>query len=118
MWPRLCEIAVALWLFVGPAFFPGPERVELITRVVAAAVLIFSAGSLLERFRRAYLGTFAVSLGIIAWVLMQPSPVAPAFENLMVSGLLLAMFAILPPEDNQPPRAWRRFEDARDAQKR
>lgn len=117
MWPRLCEIALGIWLLASPMVLEGSSRTDLIIRALGALVILFSGGALAERFRRAYLLTFALSLSMVGWALLQPSPASGQVQNLVVTGLLLAMFAILPPETTQPPREWRRFEAGRDDQR-
>ena len=110
MWPRICEALVSLWMLIAPEVFPGDIETEVLTRVAAIAMLTLSLLSLLERLRRAYLGTLVVSLVIAAYPLTQPHPASPLAQNLMIAGLVIAMFAILPPDAMKPPRSWREFE--------
>lgn len=110
MWPRICEIVLSIWLFVSPAFIDGPAHVDLIARGAAVLMAVLSAMSLAERFRRAYLGTLAVSLLIAGYPFLTPPPASPMLQNIMITGLVIAMFAIMPPDAMRPPRAWRELD--------
>lgn len=110
MWPRICEVLLSLWLLFSPAVLRGSPSEAWIARVAAVLMLTFSLISLVERFRRAYLCTLLISLLIAAYPLTQPYPASPLLQNLMLTGLVIAMFAIVPPEAMQPPRPWRDLE--------
>lgn len=110
MWPRICEAVLALWLLFSPAVFPGASGVDGIARVAACVMLAASLLSLVERFRRAYLLTLAVSLLIALYPFLHPPPVSAMMQNLMIVGLVVAMFAVIPPEATRPPRGWRKLD--------
>lgn len=110
MWPRICEAILSVWLFVSPALLDGPPHVDLVARGAAVVMAVLSLMALAERFRRAYLGTFAVSLLIALYPFLSPPPASPMLQNLMITGLVIAMFAIMPPDAMRPPRAWRELD--------
>lgn len=110
MWPRICEALLAIWLLLSPAVLEGSSRAASIARVAAILMLAFSLLSLVERLRRAYLGTLLVSLLIAAYPFLHPPPASPMLQNLLIVGLVVAMFAIIPPEATLPPREWRELD--------
>ena len=110
MWPRYCEIVLAAWLIVSPAVLKGPARVEAIAIASGMAMLVFSALALTERLRRMYLATLLVALAVAGYPFLEAPPVSPLTQNLMITGLIIAMFAIMPPEAMRPPRQWRQID--------
>lgn len=110
MWPRICEALLALWLLVSPSVFPGESGVDGLARIAAVVMLLASLISLIERLRRAYLVTLAVSLLLSLWPFTQPPPASPMMQNVMIVGLVIAMFAVLPPDATRPPRRWRTLD--------
>ena len=110
MWPRICEALLALWLLISPAFMEGSSRAATVARIAAILMLAFSLLSLIDRLRRAYLGTLLVSLLIAGYPFLFPPPASPMLQNLLIVGLVVAMFAIVPPEATLPPREWRELD--------
>ncbi|HEU4520737.1 MAG TPA: hypothetical protein VFT12_01970 [Thermoanaerobaculia bacterium] len=110
MWPRLCEALLAIWLLVSPAVLAGSSRAGVVARVAAVLMLAFSLLSLFRRLRRAYLGTLLIAVLISAYPFLHPAPASPMLQNLLIVGLVVAMFAIIPPEATLPPREWRELD--------
>lgn len=109
MWPRICEALLAAWLFFSPGILRIDEPTTAwIARVTAVVMFVASLVALSDRFRRAYLVTLAVALGIVGVPFLSPPPASPMLQNLIITGLLIAMFAVMPPEAFKPPRGWRR----------
>lgn len=113
MWPRVCEVILALWLLFSPAVLIGEQSVTLVARGAGLVMAVFSAASLLERFRRAYLLTLAVALAAAAFPFFHPPPPSPLMQNVLITALVIAMFAVIPTEAMRPPRGWRELERTR-----
>jgi hypothetical protein len=63
-----------------------------------------------EPARHARFGTLAVSFWLLASAYLAAGhPAAPALQNELLTGLLLAMFAIIPNDAARPPCSWREF---------
>jgi hypothetical protein len=113
MWPRVVEAMLACWLAISPFVFRHePEQTHLwaVDFGSALAVMAFSLAAYHPRWAWANLGTLAVAVALCAWGYVAggaTSPAIPAEQNHMLSGLLLAMFAVIPTRCNEPPSRWR-----------
>lgn len=111
MWPRAVEFMLGLWLLLSPFIFrhaPGAYALWATDLVCAAAILTLSSLSCWKKLRRAHL----LELVVAAWLVLFAyfhggSPAAPGYQNEILVGLVLLLFAIIPTEANQPPVAWR-----------
>lgn len=118
MWARWSEVLLADWLLAAPFVFgqadPGdPARIlddpararEL---AAAAAVALLALASLWRPLRHAHVLTLPIAVWIAAagW-LAAPHPRPPAAQNLILTGLLLLMFAAVPSDAFRPPVPWR-----------
>ena len=110
MWPRVCEAILAVWLLFSPSVFVDEPSVTRIARGAAVLMFAFSALSFVKRFRRAYLGTLAVALVTACYPFLYPPPPSPLMQNLLITALVIAMFAIIPPDAMRPPRGWEEME--------
>lgn len=117
MWPRVIEGMLGCWLLVTPFVFRGTTAVDDYTAsaLVSGAIVIVMA--VMSFWEPARLARF-VTLGVALWLALhgyfaaeRPGP--PAAQNEIMIGLTLLLFAIIPNEASQPPRAWRRGERAR-----
>ena len=106
MWPRVCEAILAMWLLFSPAVLGDEPSVTRIARSAAVLMFAFSVLSFAKRFRRAYLGTLAVALATACYSFLHPPPPSPLMQNLLITALVIAMFAIIPPDAMRPPRGW------------
>ena len=110
MWPRVCEVILATWLLFSPSVLIDEPSVTRVARGAAVVMFAFSALSFVKRFRRAYLGTLAVALATACYPFLQPPPPSPLMQNLLITALVIALFAIVPPDAMRPPRGWRELE--------
>lgn len=110
MWPRVCEVIISLWLLLSAAVVPGPSDVDVIARIAAVLMLSCSLLSFARRLRRAYLGTLVVALAISAYPFLHDPPASLMMQNLLIVGLVVAMFAIIPSDAMRPPRGWRELD--------
>jgi hypothetical protein len=109
MWARVVEAMLGCWMAVSPFVFQHQDGSVLWAAdlATAAAVISLALLSYWEPLRHAHLGIAVVALVMIVFGrLWHPGEVGPGFQNHMVVGLLLAMFAIVPNYAGRPPRAW------------
>lgn len=110
MWPRTVEIMLAFWLLLGPFIFDPSGRAPLpfaASYVAAFATLTFSSLSFFRKWERAHVGTLGagVLLTTLAYVAAGPEA-APGYQNLIISGLLISMMAMIPSHCDVPPKKW------------
>lgn len=108
MWARHMELALGLWLAIGPFVFraDGPFLRE---RLGAALIVALALACHAPRLRRAHLALLPVAGTLIATGWLAGGGLAdvppPLDQNAIVVGLLLAMLAIVPSAASVPPRA-------------
>ena len=120
MWARQMELMVGLWLLVSPFVFSHePDARFLWTHDlgVGAFVCVVALASHWHRLWRAHLVLLPVAcwLAIAGWWGTRGGGEhpPPAYQSWILTGMLLGMFAIVPPNASQPPRAWRDGEAPR-----
>lgn len=113
MWPRVIEISLGVWLAVSPFVFEydldGDRFLWWNGYLCAAAAIAAALVSFKPRLERAHAVTVAVGLWLVATgYLFVPfaAEVPPEFQNFVMVGWLLVMFAVLPSRSDTPPRAW------------
>jgi hypothetical protein len=111
MWARVVEAMLGCWLAISPFVFrlgADDTVVWTIDFVAAAAVITCALLSYWPPTRHAHLVTAVISLVLVGFGrFAAPSPGPPELQNLIVVGLLLLMFSIVPNNASQSPRAWR-----------
>jgi hypothetical protein len=113
MWPRIVEIVIGLWVAASPLVFGHDPNHRLLWAndlVCGLAIISLAVVSFWQPLRRAHLGQLLVAgwmIGVGFFAAPPPTPVA--LQNEILVGMVLAMFAIIPSEANQPPRSWREF---------
>jgi hypothetical protein len=115
MWPRIAELLISAWLAASPWIVPSPAGADPIVRtnalVCAALIALFALLSFRAPWEKAHLLSLPVAVWLVAIAFLQPNPPPPApFQNFVVTGLTLLLFAILPTRASEPPRAWREFQ--------
>ncbi len=117
MWARAIELMLGLWLVLTPFIFLGePGGPDLAVPAFAAGALIwlFSTLSFWHPTRRAHLGNLAVSAFLVVYGYVKTGhPAVPHFQSLLIVGLLLVLFAIVPPQSSEPPLLWRKHYEKR-----
>jgi peptidoglycan/LPS O-acetylase OafA/YrhL len=117
MWARISEILLAVWLALSP--FMLVEEASRHSYLLhdfgcAAAIAGFGLLSFWARFEKAHLCTLAVAAWLVGIGFAQPNPPPPlVYQNYVVVGVLLMMFAIVPSHASEPPRRWREFYEHR-----
>lgn len=113
MWQRSVEVMIALWLLMSPFVFRHDDAWIALWAsdfTSAAVIALCSLLSFWERTRRAHL----LNLVVAAWLMgfgyfAGGYPSAAGYQNELIVGLVLVLFAIIPNESTQPPRSWRSY---------
>jgi hypothetical protein len=107
------EVMLGCWLAISPFVFRHPAsewKPWANDLACACAVVAFALLSYWPPLKHAHLATGVVALWLIGYgYFAAPHPLPPAMQNELLTGLLLALFAIIPNEANQPPQMWREF---------
>ena len=116
MWPRAVEMMLGAGLALTPFIFlhdSGTAEVWANALFCALLILLASGLSFWKRTRRAHLLNIAVALWLVGYgYVMAGAPPQPVFQASMITGLVLGLFAFIPPDANQPPLSWRKhYED-------
>lgn len=114
MWPRVVELLIAAWLATSPWIIPSPagsaNSVRLNALICAGLIALFALLSFRPAWEKAHLLSLAIALWLIGIAFLQPNPPPPAaYQNFVVTGLTLLLFAVLPSQCADPPREWREF---------
>jgi len=111
MWARVVEVMLACWLAINPPVFAHATEGAIAwwpDLTAAGFVSVLALVSYWPPLRLAHLA----SLLVAAWLVVDGyffGAGSPHGESHVVSGLLLAMFAIVPNHATRPPRGWREF---------
>ena len=113
MWARTVEVLLGCWLALSPFIFRHPAEVRswwVNDWAGGLAIVSFALLSLWPRTRRAHL----LNLAVAAWLCFRAyfgasGALPPALQNELLTGLWLAMLALIPVEAFLPPAAWRAF---------
>lgn len=114
MWSRVVECMLGCWLAVSPFVFEHGDEMWLWAAdfMAAGAVITLALLSYWPPTRNAHLATAALAVLMIGFGRIGGgADVEPAYQNHIVVGLLLAMFAIVPNHAGQPPRSWHAHEE-------
>lgn len=115
MWARVVEVMLACWLIISPFIFRIGDDAWVWANclISGSAMLIFSLISFApSRLEKIHLANVLVAGWMIAVAFWQPDPPPTApYQNFVVVGLLLMMFAIIPSRASEPPRAWREWNE-------
>jgi hypothetical protein len=101
---------LGFWLIVSPfVFYRGAALVLSFELICGFLVMIFGFLSFWRRTGWTRFLTVLVGLVLIGygWFSGYPSP--PHAQNQIITGILLAMFAIIPNRVNEIPEEWREF---------
>lgn len=118
MWARVVECMLGCWLAISPFVFAHGEQTELwvVDFIGASAVIALALLSYWPPLRYAHLATTAVALGLILFGWLSGGITSgPAYQNHIVLGLLLLMFALVPNHASQPPISWHAPRHVKDA---
>jgi hypothetical protein len=120
MWARAVEICLACWLAISPFIF-GYAGDDLVLWAVgwasAAAITTVSLLSFKRSIDRMHLWNFLIAGLLVGVSFTTPSPPPPAYQNFVVVGVLLFVFAIVPSYASDIPRGWAAFYGESDPRK-
>jgi hypothetical protein len=102
MWPRYCEMILALWLALSSPYFGYCSYENILAPVIALI------SGLNFRYRYIHSLNSLPAYYLIASVYLTPVPF-PANQNYLIIALLLLVLAYLPPHINHSPREWEKF---------
>ncbi len=113
MWPRTVEIMLSMWLLSSPFIFHPSGREPLpfaLTYLAALSTLTISSLCFFRKWERLHVGTLLVGviLAVVAY-LQAGRDASPAYQNLIISGLLISMMGMIPTHCDVPPRKWELF---------
>lgn len=111
MWARTMEFAFGCWLAMSPFIFLHGEAYSWIWYhdfLVGAFICVVALLSCIEKLKRLHLlhiltGGWLVLSGYV----LATHKIPPEFQNHVVLGWLLIMFAIIPTDASRPPEGWR-----------
>jgi len=116
VWARHMELTLGLWLLVSPFVLrhdAGRSFAWIHDLATGAAIVVIALACHWRPLERAHLALLAVAAWLIGlgwWRSWQSEGIHPdaTFQNWLLLGLLLGMFALVPSESSRPPRPWRR----------
>ena len=110
MWPRVVEFMLGCWLAMSPIIFRDSSSELLVWSMdwsFALLIVSFALLSYWRPLRHLHLATAVLSLAMVAVGRFYASGnVTPEFQNYILVGLLLLMFALVPNDAGRPPRRW------------
>lgn len=109
MWARCCEVLLGAWLCASPWILglePRRSTMWWVTILGGAAVVVCAVLSVWPTQRKAHLVSLAIASGLVATGWGWRSPGDAASENLVLTGLVLAMLTIVPNAASRPPPGW------------
>ena len=111
MWARVVEFMLGCWLAVSPFVFRH-ENPQLWTLdfALSLAVMVLALVSYWHPLRFAHLVLIVLALAMIGWGRfsggLDGADLAAGYQNYILVGLLLLMFAIVPNQASEPPASW------------
>lgn len=112
MWARIVECMLGIWLLLSPFIFQHSRAATAQWTNDLAAGLMLIVLSLASYWKpTAWAHWLLLPMG--GWLvgfgrLWSEPPIGPGFQNNILLGLVLLMFAVVPNEAAEPPVAWRR----------
>lgn len=115
MWARHFEIFLAIWLAISWLIFRYPQNSLLMYHDFIIAIAISTISLLNYKYRYIHLYNLIIAMWLIVLVYYNNTPISVApYQNYMVIGLLLIMFAVIPAHASTPPKEWFEFLEKKD----
>jgi hypothetical protein len=120
MWPRIVELLLSAWLATSPWIISAPADggnfLHWNALICAALIALFALLSFRSAWNKMHLLSLGVALWLIGVAFLQPNPPPPAaYQNFVVTGLTLLLFAVVPSRASELSQAWREFYRGNDA---
>lgn len=112
MWARAVEIALASWLALSPFIFGHPDEAAFLWYndfACALAITIISSVALWPRAEKVHYLNVAVAAYLVVLGFTVPAPPPPAYQNYIVLGIVLFVFAVIPTPTTLPPWSWQDY---------
>ena len=110
MWPRHFEVSLAIWLSLSWLILRYPEDSFLVFHDFSIAIVIAIISLLNYKYRYIHLLNLFTALWLIIFAFVSNTPITNApYQNYMVIGLILLIFAIIPARASHPPEEWEEF---------
>lgn len=112
MWARAVEIILACWLAVSPFIFSHPAGAAFLwynDYACALAIIVISSLALWPRIEKVHYLNAVVSAYLIGVGYTAAVPPPPAYQNYIVVGVVLLVFAVIPTPTTLPPWSWQHF---------
>jgi hypothetical protein len=107
MWARFCEIILGTWLFSSHFIFSTKMWIDL---ALPPFILICSLLSFYEKLNKMHLLQIIPAGWLIFLGYSYPTPWLPFYyQNYILIALSLLVFAIIPSNASEHPRAWKKF---------
>lgn len=107
MWSRVIEAMLGVWLWMSPFIFrysSEPRSLWINDFVAGGLCMIFGILSYWQPARHAHVANLIVACWLIGFACLRSGwPVSPPYQNYVIIGLLLFMFAVIPNRADEPP---------------
>lgn len=111
MWARTVEAVLGCWLAISPFIFRHAADDTYLWAhdfILAALVFLFAVLSWWQPTRHAHVLNLLTGLWLIgAAYALAPYPAPAAYQNHVMVGLALLVFAVVPNDASLPSQAWR-----------
>ena len=121
MWPRICDIVLAVWLFFSRYIFAYPENFTIprySDTICAVAILLFSILSFHQKWNKMHLCSLLVACYLCIIAYLYPTPFLPFYlqSHLIVANILF-MTAVIPSHASDSPKDWISYINEEDNKK-
>ncbi|MBA3956994.1 MAG: hypothetical protein H0X51_01170 [Parachlamydiaceae bacterium] len=114
MWARHFEVFLSIWLSLSWLIFRYPKDSYLMLHDFSIALIITTISLLNYKYRYIHLLNLFTALWLIILVVVRHTPITDApYQNYMVIGLILLIFAVIPPRASHPPEEWENFIESK-----
>lgn len=118
MWPRICDIVLASWLFLSPFIFNYPEglKVQRYSDFVSGfAILFFSVLSFHRKWNKMHLCSLLVVAYLFVLAYLYYTPFLPFYlQSHLIIANILFMTAVIPSHASDSPTAWQSYLNEKD----
>lgn len=107
MWARISEIAIGAWLIISHFVFQTDLLADFFSGLL---VIVFASISFIDKLNKMHLLQVIPAGWLLYLGYVYPTPWLPfSMQNLILSGITILMFAIIPSHASDHPRPWKKF---------
>ncbi len=118
MWPRICDIVLAIWLFLSPFIFNYSDSLKMQTYsdfISGFAILFFSVLSFHPKWNKMHLCSLFVAAYLCVLAFLYPTPFLPFYlQSHLILANILFMTAVIPSHASDSPTAWQSYLKEKD----